>query len=90
MTAVGKVIQGRSRVRCDGCGRISSDRDQGAYFDRERGGWGSISSRGRECEHDFCDECEPRLNLPPLHKCCKCGRSPNAIECGAEQPGASA
>ena len=71
MTAFGKVIRGRSGVRCDGCGRISNDRD-GYYFDKKLGKGGTISSQGRECEHDFCKECEAKNQHP--NKCPKCGR----------------
>lgn len=70
MTAVGKVIPGRNRpVRCDGCGRISSDRDQGYYVDKSGRG-GNITSRGRDCAHDFCDQCEEENPAPPA--CPKC------------------
>jgi hypothetical protein len=57
MSVVGKIVRGRATtVRCDGCGRISSDRD-GYYFDKKLQQGGTISSQGRECEHDFCKEC---------------------------------
>lgn len=70
MTAIGKIIRGRSRrVRCDGCGRISSDRESGYYIDKSGKG-GNISSRGRECEHDFCDQCEAKN--PGEDVCPKC------------------
>jgi len=72
MTAIGKIIQGRSRrVRCDGCGRISSDREQGYYVDGPTGKGGTITSKGRECEHDFCDQCEEKNPDPDV--CPKCG-----------------
>lgn len=60
MTAFGKIIKGRAPgVRCDGCGRISKD-DSGYYFDRKLNAGGNITSKGRECSHDFCDECEDK------------------------------
>lgn len=71
MSVVGEVMKGRARtVRCDGCGRISSD-EYGYYFDREKQRSGNISSKGRECQHDFCDECEDKN--APTHNCPKCG-----------------
>lgn len=70
MTAFGKIVKGRSGTRCDGCGRISKDRD-GYYFDRKLKQGGTISSKGRECAHDFCDQCEE--NNPDENVCPKCG-----------------
>jgi hypothetical protein len=68
MTAFGKIVRGRSGSRCDGCGRISKDQD-GYYVDKTGRG-GNISSKGRECNHDFCDQCEE--NNPPAPACPKC------------------
>jgi hypothetical protein len=72
MSVVGKVINGRSKVRCDGCGRISSDRQSGYYFDKVTQRNGTISSKGRACEHDFCNECEAQNS--PAPECPKCPR----------------
>lgn len=69
MTAFGKVARGRSGSRCDGCGRISKDA-HGYYFDKQLQQGGNISSKGRECEHDFCDECEGQN--APAPACPKC------------------
>ncbi len=74
MSAVGKIIKGRARrTRCDGCGRISSDRD-GYYFDKETRSGGYINNHGRDCEHDFCKQCEDKL--APEYACPKCGVKP--------------
>lgn len=72
MSVFGKVVKGRSKVRCDGCGRISSDPQSGYYLDRKTQKGGNISSKGRECEHDFCSECEAK-NTAPEGDCPKCG-----------------
>jgi hypothetical protein len=56
-------------VRCDGCGRISTDKD-GYYFDKSLNYGGNISSQGRDCEHDFCNECERKVKPP--YDCPKC------------------
>lgn len=83
MSSVGPIVKGRCKVRCDGCGRISSDRQQG-YFVDANGRGQNITSKGRECEHDFCDTCEERLHSEFPYSCSICGRSTNAVECGAE------
>jgi hypothetical protein len=58
-------------VRCDGCGRISSN-PNGYYFDKKLQRGGTISSKGRECVHDFCSHCE--ANNPNEKVCPKCSR----------------
>jgi hypothetical protein len=65
MSVIRKIVNGRaSRVRCDGCGRLSSNQD-GYYFDRKLGVSGYIRGQGWQCEHDFCDQCvETRLSEP--------------------------
>lgn len=70
MSVVGKIVRGRaSTVRCDGCGRISRD-SHGYYLDRKLNKGGNISGHGRECRHDFCDECESKNEPAPA--CPKC------------------
>lgn len=69
MSVVGALVKGHARrVRCDGCGRISSDA-HGYYWPKGAPHGGNISSHGRDCEHDFCDECESRNG----RNCPKCG-----------------
>ena len=46
----------KNGVRCDGCGRISMD-SHGEYYNTLTKTCGNISSHGRECKHDYCDEC---------------------------------
>lgn len=78
MTAFGKFIRGRGYgARCDGCGRISSDAD-GYYFDKKLQRSGRISSKGRECRHDFCNECEKSNPEPPA--CLLCEKDNNDHE----------
>lgn len=67
MSAFGKIVKGRAATRCDGCGRISRDL-YGYYFDRTLQLGGTISSKGRECEHDFCSQCEEKNS----EQCPKC------------------
>lgn len=71
------------RVRCDGCGIISSDRD--GYYRRDHrlpdnsGGSiesGNISSHGRDCEHDLCDACDATAHEVAGGACPKCGAKP--------------
>jgi hypothetical protein len=59
--------------RCDGCGRFSGDRN-GYYFDKKLQSGGTINSKGRECQHDFCRECESKNSEP--YACPKCGALP--------------
>lgn len=61
-------------VRCDGCGIISSER-WGMYC-HPTSGWGNISSQGRECTHDFCDECEKDHDAQD-RACRRCGAFPD-------------
>lgn len=65
MTAFGK----KYGIRCDGCGKISSD--ESGYYRRPDGTYGNITSQGRGCDHDFCDECEAKN--APEYNCPKCG-----------------
>jgi ribosomal protein L37E len=71
VSVVGKFVRGKAyKVRCDGCGRLSSD-PNGYYFDKALNRGGTISGKGRECEHDFCRECE--AENPSEDECPKCG-----------------
>lgn len=78
MSAIGKIERGRShRVQCDGCGRISSDVN-GYYFDKKLQRGGTISSKGRECQHDFCHACEAKnLDEKTCPKCRLNSGNPN-------------
>lgn len=71
MTAFGK-----HGARCDGCGVFSTNRD--GYYIRKNGMAGTISNRGRECDHDYCDDCEG--GLAPDHACPKCGTLPDGTD----------
>jgi hypothetical protein len=68
---------GRRGARCDGCGIISRD-EQGYYVNRATGTGGNITNHGRECPHDYCDECED--GLAPRYACPKCGVRPDASD----------
>ncbi len=69
MSACGRNTDGRARrVRCDGCGRISSD-PNGYYFDRKPGVSGYIRGYGWQCEHDFCDQCAEQKLSGPEYAC---------------------
>lgn len=56
-------------VRCDGCGMFTMNAD-GYYFIRETQMGGYIVSQSRDCEHDFCYDCENRN--PDSCVCPKC------------------
>lgn len=60
---------GKQGVRCDGCGIFSASVD-GNYLLPNGVSVGTISSQGRNCEHDFCDACEAKH--APDYRCSKC------------------
>jgi hypothetical protein len=63
---------GKKGVRCDDCGKISKA-PLGEYTRQDKSA-GYISSHGRNCPHDLCEECEEKLG--PDYACPICGVKP--------------
>lgn len=76
MSAIGKIVKGRCRgTRCDGCGKLTMNQDGEYSTDGIHSKY--ISNRGRNCEHDFCQECEEKLID---YACSICGITPEDVK----------
>lgn len=71
-----------NKIRCDRCGVLSSN-DSGEYHRPGDSGAKYINSHGRNCPHDYCEECEDTFGRP-WSRCPKCGISP-LDSCGDEE-----
>lgn len=74
MSTFGKRIKARTGRRCDGCGKFTRN-ITGEYL-RKNDSAGYINHHGRDCEHDFCEECEEKIL--PDYACPICGINPQS------------